>query len=510
MSFHRRLLRRIPTRSAACGLRRLSSVASRARGAERAGIFSAGAVISGAVAFCISMESFGEKPGADTTGVDRAALAESDWAGRVGVSQYVANAPIEDRSFVVAPSKDVLAIGVLDGHGGWQVAEYVQKRLLRVLHQSLRDPRPHEEYSATSPLAVEAARPGDASGASAGLGAPAAALEAYRTGAGLPRALQSAFETIDGDFADLVRHSFTLGFGQVARVGACTLLAIVSPELIAVANAGDCRIVLGRSAGKGVPKGLPSATPSDARELHVVATEAELRRLPWQQGLRNVSLVGNDVGSIRRVMSDGTAVTALELDMPVGAAALTAWDLSSDHNARVPREQLRLIREHPLEPDIIRCKRPDSCYVKGRLQPTRSIGDLYLKHAEFNAPPYAWIWGNRYDKTRGAHLQGAVSAPYIKATPEVTMVKRSKEDKVLVAATDGLWDYLTSQQAVDIASAVFAAGGTAEDATQKLRDEVLFRAAKKHGLSLAQIQDLPPGSHRRTRHDDITVVVAKL
>lgn len=27
-----------------------------------------------------------------------------------------------------------------------------------------------------------------------------------------------------------------------------------------------------------------------------------------------------------------------------------------------------------------------SCYVKGRLQPTRSLGDLRLKHNEFNNP----------------------------------------------------------------------------------------------------------------------------
>lgn len=57
-------------------------------------------------------------------------------------------------------------------------------------------------------------------------------------------------------------------------------------------------------------------------------------------------------------------------------------------NADNPDEQKRLKQTYPDESDIVFCKRPDntSCYVKGRLQPTRSIGDLRLKLKEFNNP----------------------------------------------------------------------------------------------------------------------------
>ena len=57
-------------------------------------------------------------------------------------------------------------------------------------------------------------------------------------------------------------------------------------------------------------------------------------------------------------------------------------------NADNPEEQQRMKREYPEESDIFICKRPEnkSCYVKGRLQPTRSIGDLRLKLKEFNNP----------------------------------------------------------------------------------------------------------------------------
>ena len=67
-------------------------------------------------------------------------------------------------------------------------------------------------------------------------------------------------------------------------------------------------------------------------------------------------------------------------------AFYVASRLSRDHNARVALEVLNLTLEHPGEEGLVRCKHPTACYVKGRLQLTRSIGDLYLKYNEFNAP----------------------------------------------------------------------------------------------------------------------------
>ena len=52
-----------------------------------------------------------------------------------------------------------------------------------------------------------------------------------------------------------------------------------------------------------------------------------------------------------------------------------ATRLTHDHNSRVPLEALRLLRQHPGEQDIIVCKSERACYVKGRLQLTRALGD---------------------------------------------------------------------------------------------------------------------------------------
>jgi serine/threonine protein phosphatase PrpC len=65
--------------------------------------------------------------------------------------------------------------------------------------------------------------------------------------------------------------------------------------------------------------------------------------------------------------------------------------LNREHNCREALEQIDLKRDHPNEADIVVCKNSHACYVKGRLQLTRSLGDAYLKYREFNGSP---------DKTR--------------------------------------------------------------------------------------------------------------
>jgi hypothetical protein len=44
-------------------------------------------------------------------------------------------------------------------------------------------------------------------------------------------------------------------------------------------------------------------------------------------------------------------------------------ELSRDHNARMPEEQAALRAAHPNESNIVTCKTPEACYVKGRSGP---------------------------------------------------------------------------------------------------------------------------------------------
>ena len=115
-------------------------------------------------------------------------------------------------------------------------------------------------------------------------------------------------------------------------------------------------------------------------------------------------------------------------------------------NADNPDEQSRLKAKYPTESDIFICKRPENkaCYVKGRLQPTRSIGDLKLKMAEFNNPK---------NIPREFEYQSPISnftGNYISAEPEIKIIPLNKQQKWVVLGSDGLWDELGRQEVAQL------------------------------------------------------------
>lgn len=74
------------------------------------------------------------------------------------------------------------------------------------------------------------------------------------------------------------------------------------------------------------------------------------------------------------------------------------------------------------------------------MQVSRSIGDAYLKKAEFNKPPLfpKFIQSESFNQ------------PILKAEPAILEQKLTPEDQFLIFASDGLWEYLSDQEAVDI------------------------------------------------------------
>jgi pyruvate dehydrogenase phosphatase len=165
-------------------------------------------------------------------------------------------------------------------------------------------------------------------------------------------------------------------------------------------------------------------------------------------------------------------------------------------------EQARLKREFPREKDIYKCKRGNKvCYVKGRLQPTRSFGDLTLKYKEFNNPE---------NKSRHQGYRSSIkdfSGPYISYLPVIKVFSNNKEDQNvgLVIGTDGLWDEMSKSEVLETIIQ------NQKYPLSALLNKSLENAAKSSNISLKTLKKIPLGkSRRRSYHDDISMVYINL
>jgi pyruvate dehydrogenase phosphatase len=363
----------------------------------------------------------------------------------ISTASYQANNPIEDRIEVSLANSahDISSVVVLDGHGGWQVAEFAQTRIAGLLKSAFSKDTINNSFDNE----VEAL-------------------------------VQKVFNAIDEAYITSIKGAFEAGFGDVARVGACCLALVFTPDgKIVCGNAGDCRAVLGRRSHK-----LASLTGIFAENK---ATQ-------------------NDI--------------------------FEAVNLSRDHNAKEEYEKRRLKTEHPSESlsELVQCLGPNACYVKGRLQPSRSLGDLFLKRKEFNGPPRS---SSDPHMSRGVHMDEPYNPPYITCVPEVSVRMRSESDDCfIVVASDGLWEVMSSDEVVEFVGKIYKKESTSPVASnekqwpwhpkvgkkgqptpaQMLVDEALRRVSSEYGMPLNELQRIPPGPMRRQRHDDISVAVVFL
>lgn len=323
---------------------------------------------------------------------------------KVGSCQYVGNKQIEDRIAFGTSNKGIFFMTVLDGHGGFQLADHLSKRLPELFYEEKEN---DELFN-----------------------------------------MKEMFLRADSEWLDFVRPMYFAGFTGPIKVGACAVAVAIDTESIVVANVGDCRCVLASKDGK-------------------------------------------------------------------------VADLSIERNANLESEQARLRLLHPGEEDVVKCKRSwqeedtkgkwftskniitkySGCYVKGRLQPTKSFGDFHLKEEYVGFDPER----NRpfLDPTTGK------SFPYIDANPDVSRRIRSKDDMFLIAATDGLWDQFSSEEAVKIVETALRSGRNPDQAAEDLIEAALVRAASNNQMSLLEMKLVPPGSNRRNLHDDISVCVVE-
>ncbi|MBA0701041.1 hypothetical protein Goari_027402 [Gossypium aridum] len=170
-----------------------------------------------------------------------------------------------------------------------------------------------------------------------------------------------------------------------------------------------------------------------------------------------------------------------------------AIQLSSEHNVAIESVRQEMHSLHPDDSHIVVLKH-NVWRVKGLIQISRSIGDVYLKKAEFNREPL-------YQKFR---LRQPFRMPILSSEPSVSMHELQPHDQFLIFASDGLWEHLSNQVAVDIVQ-----NHPRNGSARRLVKVALQEAAKKREMRYSDLKKIDRGV-RRHFHDDITVIVVFL
>ncbi|KAE8663521.1 putative protein phosphatase 2C 64 [Hibiscus syriacus] len=195
------------------------------------------------------------------------------------------------------------------------------------------------------------------------------------------------------------------------------------------------------------------------------------------------SLYVANLGDSRAVL--GRAVKA--------TGEVLAIQLSAEHNVCIESVRQEMKSLHPDDSQIVVLKH-NVWRVKGLIQISRSIGDVYLKKAEFNREPL-------YKKFR---LREPFKKPILSADPSTSVHQLQPQDQFVIFASDGLWEHLSNQEAVDIVQNHPRSGSA-----KRLVKTALQEAAKKREMRYSDLKKIDRGV-RRHFHDDITVIVVFL
>ncbi|KAL4389205.1 hypothetical protein S245_006801 [Arachis hypogaea] len=268
-------------------------------------------------------------------------------------------------------------------------------------------------------------------------------------------ALSRALRKTEEAFLD-VADNMVMENPELALMGSCVLVMLMKGEDVYVMNVGDSRAVLAQKA------------------------EPDYWLGKIRQDLERIN---------EETMND---LESWDVDRSTLVPTLTSIQLTKDHNTNVDEEIQRIRKEHPDDPFALVNER-----VKGSLKVTRAFGAGFLKQPK---------WNNALLEMFRIDYVG--SCPYISCMPYLKHHRLGPKDKFLILCSDGLYQYLSNEEAVAEVE-LFITLQPEGDPAQHLVEEVLFRAAKKAGLDFHQLLEIPQGDRRRY-HDDVSIIVISL
>lgn len=196
-----------------------------------------------------------------------------------------------------------------------------------------------------------------------------------------------------------------------------------------------------------------------------------------------------------------------------------ATPLSQEHNGDNLAEKARVISEHPEEEKNTSMVRNR---VLGHLHPTRVFGDARYKLTKEQMEALGKLadkykspvdWTKRY-----LIPELSKTPPYVKSFPEVTHHALQPADRFLIVATDGLWDWVRPEKAVEIVGEYMAKQKQDPAFEKKFKNAATYLLHQALGEVPDRVQNETPDSHRvkvlalpagysRRYRDDITVSV---
>ncbi|KAK4404947.1 putative protein phosphatase 2C 68 [Sesamum angolense] len=270
--------------------------------------------------------------------------------------------------------------------------------------------------------------------------------------------LRTAFSETENGFLTLVRRAYAIR-PVIAATGSCCLVGVIWKKTLYVANVGDSRAVMGYldRSNKIVAEQLTRDHNASLEEVR-----KELRNLHPEDS--EIVVMKQGFGASRASYSYQT-------------------DVIHDNNVK--------FRKGGVFVSIL--LQSLFCYKNfGRhVMVSRSIGDAYLKRPEFSLDP----------SFPRFHLPEPLSRPVLRADPTILTRDLQPNDKFLIFASDGLWEYLTNQEAVELVYNSPRVG-----IARRLLIWAMEKAAKTRQMPYSEIKKLDQGVRRHV-HDDITIVV---
>ena len=265
--------------------------------------------------------------------------------------------------------------------------------------------------------------------------------------------LKDSYHRIEIEFLKIVFNERIKGNNNYSRVGSCAISAIIINREIYVANLGDSKARLFLSMKKSV---------------------------------KNNSYLLYKVKKVSKVF-----------------------------NIRKKSEQDRMKKSYPYDKYIYRCYEDKGCYVKGMLQPTRSLGDYTLKYLLFNI--------DKNNNLLYEQLERYYDGPYISAEPDINVYYIKDNYKYLIMGSDGLWDVIKSREIGELINNFTEINNSnqfwndkkynnIEKISYGLMHTILINYSKEMYLNgnYKKILNTPFGKTRRNMHDDITIITCDI